>query len=339
MIRIGIDVGGTNTDAVLLRGDTVLATAKQPTTEDVTAGVVHSLRLVLQQSGIAPAAVEAVMIGTTHFVNAVVQRRDLAPGGGASRGPAGGRADSAIHRLAGRPARHRAGRVFMVRGGHEYDGRPIMPMDTAAIRDAARQIRAAGINSVGVSAVFSPLTPRKRGDRRGDPARRNVPALAITCSHDLGRIGLLERENVTLAQRQPDPAGATRPSPHSNTPCAPWASMRRCIITQNDGTVVRAASAAAFPVHCFASGPTNSLRGAAFLSGLSEAVVIDIGGTTADFGALVRGFPRQANNVVQIGGVRTLFRMPDLLSIGLGGGTMRRSGDRTESVLAASASG
>jgi N-methylhydantoinase A/oxoprolinase/acetone carboxylase beta subunit len=98
-------------------------------------------------------------------------------------------------------------------------------------------------------------------------------------------------------------------------------------ITQNDGTVVRAASAAAFPVHCFASGPTNSLRGAAFLSGLTEAVVIDIGGTTADFGALVRGFPRQANNVVEIGGVRTLFRMPDLLSIGLGGGTIVDPGD------------
>jgi N-methylhydantoinase A/oxoprolinase/acetone carboxylase beta subunit len=93
-------------------------------------------------------------------------------------------------------------------------------------------------------------------------------------------------------------------------------------ITQNDGTVVRAASAAAFPVHCFASGPTNSLRGAAFLSGLTEAVVIDIGGTTSDFGALVHGFPRPANNVVEIGGVRTLFRMPDLLSIGLGGGTL-----------------
>jgi N-methylhydantoinase A/oxoprolinase/acetone carboxylase beta subunit len=86
--------------------------------------------------------------------------------------------------------------------------------------------------------------------------------------------------------------------------------------------VVQAENAAAFPVHCFASGPTNSLRGAAFLSGLTEAVVADIGGTTADFGALMHGFPRPANNVVEIGGVRTLFRMPDLLSIGLGGGTL-----------------
>ena len=72
----------------------------------------------------------------------------------------------------------------------------------------------------------------------------------------------------------------------------------------------------------FASGPTNSMRGAAFLSGLDEAIVIDVGGTTTDVGALRHGFPREANNVIKVGGVRTLFRMPDLLSVALGGGTM-----------------
>src|SRR5216117_1096766 len=83
-----------------------------------------------------------------------------------------------------------------------------------------------------------------------------------------------------------------------------------------------AATAQAFPVYSFASGPTNSMRGAAFLSGLSDAIVIDVGSTTTDIGSLRRGFPREANNVVEIGGVRTLFRMPDLLSVGLGGGTI-----------------
>ena len=83
-----------------------------------------------------------------------------------------------------------------------------------------------------------------------------------------------------------------------------------------------AAQAARFPVHCFASGPTNSLRGAAFLSGLEDAMVVDVGGTTSDVGCLRHGFPREANNNVEVGGVRTAFRMPDLLSIGLGGGTL-----------------
>src|SRR5207245_2843994 len=93
-------------------------------------------------------------------------------------------------------------------------------------------------------------------------------------------------------------------------------------LTQNDGTVMLAATAEAFPVYSFASGPTNSMRGAAFLSGLSDAIVIDVGGTTSDIGSLRHGFPREANNVVEVGGVRTLFRMPDLLSVGLGGGSL-----------------
>jgi N-methylhydantoinase A/oxoprolinase/acetone carboxylase beta subunit len=79
--------------------------------------------------------------------------------------------------------------------------------------------------------------------------------------------------------------------------------------------------AESYPVYSFASGPTNSMRGAAFLSKRDEALVVDVGGTTTDIGSLRHGFPREANNVVEIGGVRTLFRMPDLLSMGLGGGT------------------
>ena len=171
------------------------------------------------------------------------------------------------------------------------------PIDTAAIRDAARAIRAAGIESVGVSAVFSPLTSEAE-DTAAAILREECPGLAITLSHDLGRIGLLARENVTLLN-------ASLITLARRTIAAFEQALRAMgiaaplYITQNDGTVVRAASAAAFPVHCFASGPTNSLRGAAFLSGLTEAVVIDIGGTTSDFGALVHGFPRPANNVVR----------------------------------------
>src|SRR5690606_36772686 len=92
-------------------------------------------------------------------------------------------------------------------------------------------------------------------------------------------------------------------------------------ITQNDGTVMQAELAERYPVYCFASGPANSMRGAAFLSGITDGAVIDIGGTTSDIGFLKHGFPREANNVVEIGGVRTMFRMPDMLSLGLDGGT------------------
>ena len=83
-----------------------------------------------------------------------------------------------------------------------------------------------------------------------------------------------------------------------------------------------AAYAERFPVLTFASGPTNSIRGAAFLSGVAEAIVVDIGGTTSDVGALHKGFPRPATVAVEVGGVRTNFRMPDVFSFGLGGGSL-----------------
>ena len=95
-------------------------------------------------------------------------------------------------------------------------------------------------------------------------------------------------------------------------------------ITQNDGTLISADYAARFPVLTFGSGPTNSMRGAAFLTGLQDAIVMDVGGTTTDVGALVHGFPRESSIAVDVGGVRTNFRMPDILSIGLGGGTRIR---------------
>jgi N-methylhydantoinase A/oxoprolinase/acetone carboxylase beta subunit len=95
-------------------------------------------------------------------------------------------------------------------------------------------------------------------------------------------------------------------------------------ISQNDGTLMAPHHVERYPVLTFASGPTNSMRGAALLAGLKEAMVVDIGGTTSDVGMLMRGFPREAAVSVDIGGVRTNFRMPDVLAIGLGGGSVVR---------------
>ena len=93
---------------------------------------------------------------------------------------------------------------------------------------------------------------------------------------------------------------------------------------QNDGTLMSVEYALRYPILTIASGPSNSLRGGAFLSGLKDAIVVDVGGTTTDVGVLVDGFPRESALAVEIGGVRTNFRMPDLISIGLGGGSLVR---------------
>jgi N-methylhydantoinase A/oxoprolinase/acetone carboxylase beta subunit len=87
-----------------------------------------------------------------------------------------------------------------------------------------------------------------------------------------------------------------------------------------------------YPILTIACGPTNSIRGAAHLSGLNDALVVDIGGTTTDIGVLMQGFPRQSSAAVEIGGIRTNFRMPDILSIGIGGGTIVRLDARSHAI-------
>src|SRR5260370_32030703 len=194
-----------------------------------------------------------------------------------------------------------------------------MAVDIATARTIARQIRERGLKYVVVTAMFSPLDASDE-ETIASILREEIPGVSVACSHLLGGIGLLERENaailnawlIALAEE------TIRGFEHAKTRIGLSAPL---FVTQNDGTVAEASRAAAFPVYSFASGPTNSMRGAAYLSGIEEAIVVDVGGTTADFGHLRLGFPREANAVVHVGGVRTLFRMPDLISIGLGGGS------------------
>jgi N-methylhydantoinase A/oxoprolinase/acetone carboxylase beta subunit len=92
--------------------------------------------------------------------------------------------------------------------------------------------------------------------------------------------------------------------------------------TANDGTLIDAAEVKRLPVLTFACGPTNSMRGAAYLSGVRNALVVDVGGTTTDVGEVRDGFPRLAGTSVTVVDVRTNFSMPDVISIGLGGGSL-----------------
>src|SRR5262249_12117381 len=253
------------------------------------------------------------------FTNAVVQRRDLTPVAALRIGLP---ASASLPPFVDWPedlANLVRGEVFMVEGGHEYDGRPILPLDTLAVRQAAKRLRERGFGAVGIASVFSPLNPSCE-EEAARILQEECPGLSITCSHQLGRIGLLERENATLLNAcLVDLAGRTT---RGFVEALERSGIRAPLyITQNDGTVLLAEQARQFPVYSFASGPTNSMRGAAFLSKREDALVVDVGGTTTDIGALRHGFPREANNVVEVGGVRTLFRMPDLLSLGLGGGS------------------
>ena len=319
MIRIGIDVGGTNTDAVVMDGANVVAAVKSATTRDVLGGVVDSLANVLEAASMNAADVDAVMIGTTHFTNAVVQRRELAPTAAVRLGLP---ATASLPPMVDWPddlKRAIGDHGYLAHGGNEFDGRPISALDAAELRGIAADIAAKGIDTIAITSVFSPISDaveRQAAEIFG----RALPLAHITLSSEIGRIGLLERENAAIMNACLRDLSA-RVVAAFRAAIAQIGIGGAFYLTQNDGTLMDAGVAERFPVLTFASGPTNSMRGAAFLSGVADAIVVDIGGTTTDVGALRKGFPRQATMAVDVGGVRTNFRMPDVFSIGLGGGS------------------
>jgi N-methylhydantoinase A/oxoprolinase/acetone carboxylase beta subunit len=321
-LRIGIDVGGTNTDAVLLDGTEVLAKVKRPTTGDVTSGIVAAIEYLLSASGVDREALGAVMIGTTHFTNAIVERRRLSPTAVIRLGlPAA----QAIEPFEDWPDDLRAaigGHSRIVHGGNEYDGRELSPLDPDELRRAVRELVAAGVESVAVAAVFSPVTTDME-ERAALLIEQEAPQLTVTLSHEIGRLGLLERENAAAINASLRTLAATTVASF-RAGLAELSISAPLFLTQNDGTLMQAEAAERYPVLTFASGPTNSMRGAAFLSGLQDALVLDVGGTTSDIGALVGGFPRESSVGARFADVRTNFRMPDLVSFGLGGGSVVR---------------
>lgn len=317
--RIGIDVGGTNTDAVLMNGNEVVIATKQPTTQDVTTGIINALKVILDTSGVVSSEIQGVMIGTTHFTNAVVERKNLSK--------------TAVVRIclpatlsvppfSDWPEDIReiidAG-SYLVKGGYEFDGRKINPLDENHLNEIALTLKDKEINSVVINCVFSPVNDDLE-KRAADIFNEIHPDCEVTLSSEVGRIGLLERENAAILNSSLLPLS-------QKTVSAFYDALKVCglycpfFVTQNDGTLMNAEFVKKFPVLTFASGPTNSMRGAVFLSGEYDAIVVDIGGTTTDVGLVQQGFPRQASTCVNVGGVRTNFRMPDMVSIGLGGGS------------------
>ncbi len=318
-MRIGIDVGGTNTDAVLMDGKRLLASAKRPTSIDVTSGIVAAIDAILGDAGVPSSDIDAVMIGTTHFTNALVECKHLskvavirlASPSGEALPPTLGWPDAVRHAV---DAYH-----LLLPGGYEFDGREISPFHEGAVREAAREIRRQGILAVAISSVFGPVNPSME-QRAAKIVHETVPDARVSLSTEIGRIGFIDRENATilnatLSQLSDRVIDSFSQALQSHGITAPF------FISQNDGTLMSAEAVKRYPVFTIASGPTNSMRGAAYLTGYKDAIVMDVGGTTADVGVLMGGFPRESSVNAHIGGVSTNFRMPDVYALGLGGGS------------------
>ena len=317
-LRLGVDVGGTNTDAVVLDAeDRLLAKAKVPTTPDVTKGIEAALAGVVER--VDRARITHAMFGTTHATNAVLERRGLRRVGVLRLG---GPATQAIRPLFGWPADLReavsAGEQI-VHGGIEFDGRELSPLDAEAVARFAGEV-AGRADAIAIASVFAPVSDEH--ERAAEEiVRKELGDLPISLSSQIGSLGLLERENATVLN-------ASLIDVARGVTSAIAGALERnglrpvTFFAQNDGTLMDLEFAIRFPVLTIGSGPANSIRGAAYLTGRTDAIVVDVGGTSTDVGVLVRGFPRESSFGVEIGGIRTNFRMPDLVTIALGGGTI-----------------
>lgn len=319
-LRIGIDVGGTNTDAVIVDSrDRPLAKHKVPTTPDVTTGIKKALAGVLSAVPDARRRVSHVMVGTTHATNAILQGSQLdrvavlriaTP------------VRSAIPPLVTWPATLRA-RVevgsVIVQGGHEFDRSEAAPLDVDGIRRFAVDV-ASRSKAIAVTAMFSPVSDVH--EVRAEQILREELGvdISVSLSHKLGSLGLIERESATVLNAALGTV-ATNVAKAIRDAVSAEGLTAETLFAQNDGTLMTVDYAERFPVLTIGSGPANSIRGAAYLSGRNDGMVIDVGGTSTDVGVLVNGFPRQSISGARVGGVATNFRTPDLVSIALGGGS------------------
>jgi N-methylhydantoinase A/oxoprolinase/acetone carboxylase beta subunit len=319
---IGVDIGGTHTDAILLKNQTLLATAKVNTTSDTTQGVNHAIKDLFKSVAISPCLINALVIGTTHFVNAVLQTKGLnevmvirlaKP------------ATTALPPMADWPTKLCAtiGTITeIIAGGHEYHGKEIAPLDVTRLAELAHLARAKSIKAAAITGVFAHVNPAHEITAQ-KILNEIYPELQVSVSHLIGGLNLLPRENATILN------AALSAQFNKFYNCLKQAMLElnlnntTLFFSSNDGTLEHPQDI--FPIATYNSGTSNSISGAALLTGQTDAIVADIGGTSTDVGILKNGFPVEAGYAINIGneleGITCNFPTPLTRSRGLGGGS------------------
>ncbi len=317
MYKLGIDVGGTNTDAVLIDENlNVVADIKCPTTGDIYDGILAALRTVLAQSGVDRRQIKQAMLGTTQCTNAIVERKNLAPIGILRIGAPATLGIPPMVDWAEDISRIAVGSA-VIGGGFEYDGKQLAPFDAEAAKKFFLEMKEKGVKSIAISCVFS--TVRNDHELEAAALCREVMGedVHVSISSEIGSMGLIERENATILNAALWKVAERFTEGFAQSLADEGITNADVYLSQNDGTLMTMEHARRYPILTVACGPTNSIRGASYLSSLQNAIVIDVGGTTTDLGVIQNGFPRESSVAVTIGGVRTN-------SIGLGGGSIVR---------------
>ena len=302
---IGLDVGGTHTDTVLLGTEGLVTSAKVPTdADDLFQTVLRGLQEVT--AGVAPGDIHRIVLSTTLTTNAIVQDRVPPVGMIVSSGPG---IDPELYRT--NP------HFYPVSGAVDHRGRIVEGVNAREVKAVAKTFRRQGIRQVGVVGKFSVRNP----------------------VHELEIAGLLggDFEHVFLGHRIAGSLNFPRriATTYLNAAVSPihepfFAAVQRSLVEKGldvpirilkaDGGNMQFAASTAFPAQTILSGPAASVMGSlAFAPDEDEALVCDIGGTTTDMAILINGVPLLDPIGIELGGYKTLIRALETHSIGLGG--------------------
>ncbi len=310
---LGVDTGGTYTDAVVLDegADAVVASAKALTSRpDLAIGVGAAIDAALGDAGVDPAEIAMVSLSTTLATNALVEGQ-----GGRIALIAIGFDDADLGR-AGLTEALRGDPVIRLAGGHNHAGNEATPLDLDALR-AALETLDAGVTAFAVAASFATRNPAHEIAARD--LIRMMTGKTVSCSHDLSQalggpkraltavlnarlIGMIDRL-ITACEGHLQAVGITA----------------RLMVVRGDGALVSAGVAREKPIETILSGPAASIAGASWLSGETDALVSDIGGTTTDICLLRDGRPKIDPQGARVGPFRTMVEAVAMRTWGLGG--------------------
>lgn len=309
---LGIDTGGTYTDAVVLDDltDTIVAKAKSLTTRpDLAAGIGAAVDAVLEQSAIEPVDIAMVSLSTTLATNALVEGQ----GGRVGLVFIGfeetelSRSDLA-EALGDDP-------VVLVSGGHGHSGAETNTLDIEAISAGLETFH--GVTGIAIASKFATRNPEH--ELRARDLIREHLSVPVTCSHELSQalggpkraltavlnsrlIGMIDRLIVATEHHLADRGIAAR-----------------LMVVRGDGALISAEIARERPIETILSGPAASIAGAQWLTGETNALVSDIGGTTTDVCVLRDGLPQIDPQGAKVGRYRTMVEAVAMRTFGLGG--------------------
>ncbi len=319
---VGIDTGGTYTDAVLLDQDSteLLASAKALTTyHDLSIGIGQAFKNILDQSGIEPDNITMVALSTTLATNALVEGR----GSPVCLILVG--YDPDLIREYGFEPNLVTDNVVYVSGGHNGEGNEQAPLDESAVRQAVMAHRDR-VEAFAVSGYFGVRNPnhelRVKALVEELTTQPDGSSLPVTCGHELTtRLNAVHRATTTvlnarLIPQLKDLIATVRRTLDTFGVVAPL------MVVRGDGSLVRATWAMERPIETILSGPAASAMGGWHLAGRRDAVVVDMGGTTTDIAVLRDGRPRLNPVGAQVGEWRTMIEAVDVHTVGLGGDSL-----------------